>query len=285
MTTVQAALRSASEMLADANIPNGPGDARRLMAAAIGISPDRVTLHMYDTLNEVEEASFFGSILDRRHGQPVSHLVGGRDFFDRWFIVTPDVLDPRPETEILVQAALAAPFADVLDLGTGSGAILITLLAENETATGFGYDLSEPALRIAQQNADALGVADRAVFDLSDWYAAVGGAFDLIVSNPPYIAAEEMAGLQREVLTFEPRMALTDEADGLTAYAKIVAGAPDHLTPGGRLIVEIGPTQAEPVCQMMRDAGFAPVTVTPDLDGRDRVVTGYWPQDRRVQSA
>ena len=285
MTTVQAALRTANQMLADTGVPNGPGDARRLMAAAMNIAPDRVNLHTYDTLSDTEEASFFGSILERSHGKPVSHLVGGRNFFDRWYVVTSDVLDPRPETEILVQAALAEPFTDVLDLGTGSGAILVTLLAENEAAKGMGCDVSEAALRIAEQNALAHEVAGRALFDVSDWYAAVGGPFDLIVSNPPYIAADEMDDLQPEVRLYEPRIALTDEADGLSAYRKIVAGAPDHLTPGGRLIVEIGPTQAASVCKMMENAGFVRVKVVPDLDGRDRVVQGVWPvidQENRI---
>ena len=279
MTTVQDALRQANAVLAEAGLSGAPRDARRLMAAALGIGADRVTLHMQDGLDDIEEATFFASVYARAEGAPVSHLVGGRDFFGRWFVVSADVLDPRPETEILVQEALSAPFADVLDLGTGSGAILLTLLAERSEATGLGSDVSQAAVRVAERNAAALGVANRAHFEVSDWYAAIGGGFDLIVSNPPYIAADEMDALQREVRLYEPRIALTDEADGLSAYRKIVAGAPAHLRPGGRLMVEIGPTQAQAVTAMMTAAGFEGISVIPDLDGRDRVVVGHSPQE------
>lgn len=279
MTSVQDALRQANAVLAEAGLAGAPRDARRLMAAALGVGPDRVTLHMQEALDDSQEAAFFASIYERAEGKPVSHLIGVREFFGRWFIVTEDVLDPRPETEVLLQEALSAPFSDVIDLGTGSGAIPLTLLAERPEATGIGSDVSKAALRVAERNATALGVAGRAHFDVSDWYAAIGGTFDLIVSNPPYIAADEMDALQREVRLYEPRIALTDEADGLSAYRKIVAGAPAHLRPGGRLIVEIGPTQARAVTEMMAEAGFRDISVIPDLDGRDRVVVGYCLQE------
>ena len=274
MITVQAALSLANTILRDAKIETAPRDARRIMAATLGVGADRITLHMQDKLGVAEEAAFFASIQLRMDGQPVSHLVGGRDFFDRWFIVNADVLDPRPETEILIQTALEVPFSEVLDLGTGSGAIAVTLLAERPDATGTATDISTAALEMAERNATSHSVADRLHFEVSDWYAAVGGQFDLIVSNPPYIAADEMDGLQPEVRLHEPRFALTDEADGLTAYRKITAGAPDHLTPGGRLIVEIGPTQAKAVAEMMREAGLQQIRIIQDLDGRDRVVSG-----------
>ena len=272
MTTVQEALRSATSMLIQENVPNAAGEARHLMAAALGVGKDRVTLHLQDALGDIEEAAFFESILARQNGHPVSHLLGGRDFYDRWFIVNENVLDPRPETEVLVQQALSEPFVDVLDLGTGSGAILLTLLAEREDAIGVGIDISETALDVATRNAEALGVSARVHFEVSDWYGAVGGEYDLIVSNPPYIAVDEMPLLQREVQQFEPRIALTDEADGLTFYQTIAAGAPLHLRPGGRLMVEIGPTQAAAVSDMMARAGLTHIKVIPDLDGRDRVV-------------
>lgn len=207
----------------------------------------------------------------------MSHLLGYRDFWSYRFKVTPDVLDPRPETETLIEAALAQPFDSVLDLGTGSGCILLTLLAERGGATGIGVDASPAALRVAEQNAAALGVADRCALEVSDWYAGVGGTFDLIVSNPPYIAAGEMSGLAPE-LSHEPRMALTDEADGLSCYRIITAGARAHLVPGGWLMVEIGPTQGAAVLQMFDAAGLTDVQIRTDLDGRDRVVIGRNPQ-------
>lgn len=266
------ALVLATQILNAAGTDGAARDARRLMAAALDVNPDRITLMSHDTLAEKTEASFLTAVRLRAAGHPVSHLVGGRLFYDRWFKVTPDVLDPRPETEILVAEALRGPFETVLDLGTGSGAIILTLLAERPAAVGVAADLSQAALKVAEANAQAFGVADRVRFDVSDWFSAVSGEYDLIVSNPPYIAAAEMDGLQPEVRLHEPRMALTDEADGLTAYRKITAGAAENLRAGGRLIVEIGPTQAQPVSVMMRNAGLSDVRVIPDLDGRDRVV-------------
>ena len=146
------------------------------------------------------------------------------------------------------------------------------MLAETGQASGLGVDLSPAALGVAESNARALGLLDRARFAASDWFAAVTGRFDLIVSNPPYIAAAEMAALAPEVRDHEPRLALTDGADGLTAYRAIAAGAVAALAPGGRLIVEIGPTQGAAVAGMFAAAGLAEVRVLRDMDGRDRVV-------------
>ena len=187
------------------------------------------------------------------------------------------MLDPRPETETLIAAALEAPFARVLDLGTGSGAILVTLLAETPMATGVGTDISPAALAIAGENALRHGVDGRIVLPVSDWWADVGGVYDLIVSNPPYVAEDEMAGLAPEVRDWEPKAALTDGADGLSAYRAIAPAASRHLAPGGRLILEIGAGQGPAVRDILRAAGFAEVSVHPDLDGRDRVVSGRMP--------
>ncbi len=271
------ALGFATQILNKAGIAGAARDARRIMAATLDIEAHRVALMPDDEMEAGAEAAFLASIHLRAEGHPVSHLVGGRLFYDRWFKVTPDVLDPRPETEELVAEALKAPFADVLDLGTGSGAIILTLLAERPQAVGVATDLSEAALHVAADNATALGFIDRVQFEVSDWFKAVSGEYDLIVSNPPYIAADEMDALQREVRLYEPRMALTDEADGLTAYRKITAGAPAHLRNGGRLLVEIGPTQGGAVAAMMQNAGLVDIKVIPDLDGRDRVVGGRKP--------
>ncbi|PUB12751.1 [protein release factor]-glutamine N5-methyltransferase [Yoonia sediminilitoris] len=256
-----------------------------LLAHAMGVPSQRLTLLGGDDLpNEVLQAAL--GLVDRRiKGEPVSHILGRRNFFGREFFVDRRVLDPRPETEELVMAALGQPFDRVLDLGTGSGAIIVTLLAERPGAHGYATDLSEQALQVAEQNAQTHSVANRVQFQRADWLAGIIGRFDLIVSNPPYIAATEMEGLQDEVRLYEPPMALTDGADGLTAYRTLIAGAPAHLSPGGRLIVEIGPTQAEPVRDMMEAAGLVAVDVLPDLDGRDRVVSGKMPQNLSTNSA
>lgn len=220
---------------------------------------------------------FADAVQARANRQPISHIIGTRAFWAHDFKVTPQVLDPRPETEVLVERALAEPFTKVLDLGTGSGCIVISLLAERCEARGVGTDISEAAVLVAGDNAARIGVADRLILPVSEWYDDIGGRFDLIVSNPPYIAVDDMAGLDPEVRDHEPWIALTDEADGLSAYHKIAAGAVSHLTPGGRLLVEIGPTQADAVQALFRAAGLEDCQVHLDLDGRDRVVQARAP--------
>lgn len=274
--TVAEVLREARAELAAARIDNAARDARALVAFATNRRADRLSLEGGEAVSPEADAAVADLVAQRSARKPVSHLIGRRAFWTHAFLVTPDVLDPRPETEVLVQAALSGPVKRVLDLGTGSGAILLSILADRPSAEGVGTDLSAPALAIAGQNAQGLGVEARVRFVVSDWFAEVSGSFDLIVSNPPYIAQDEMGALAPE-LAFEPRMALTDEADGLTAYRAIAAGAGAHLTPGGRLMVEIGPTQAEAVSALFAQAGLTDVQVLPDLDGRDRVVSARAP--------
>ena len=247
-------------------------DARLLMAFALGIDVGRLTLVAHDPLPEDRRKFFMDLVEERERRRPVSQLVGGRWFRGRWFTVTGHTLDPRPDTELLVDLALEEPFTRVLDLGTGTGAIVVTLLAERAGAIGVGTDISAEAVLIAGENATRHGVADRLVLPLSEWWDDVGGSYDLIVSNPPYIAAEEMDELQPEVRDWEPRIALTDESDGLTAYREIAKGALDHLRDGGRLIVEIGHTQADAVSKLFIAAGLRDVRISKDLDGRDRCV-------------
>ncbi|GAB1380839.1 peptide chain release factor N(5)-glutamine methyltransferase [Pararhodobacter aggregans] len=269
------ALAQAIQRLDAAGIADAPRDARLLLAHALGIAPDRLTLVLRDPAG-AEQAAFGEAIARRAAREPVSHITGRRLFWGRAFHVTADVLDPRPETETLIAEALGAPFTRLLDLGTGSGAILLTLLAERPAARGLGCDLSPAALAVAEGNAATLGLSGRAEFRQGDWFGPVEGRFDLIVSNPPYIAEAEMAGLAPEVLR-EPRMALTPGGDGLDAYRAIARGAGAHLTPGGRLMVEIGPTQGAAVAGLMAAAGLQGIALHPDFDGRDRVVSAHWP--------
>lgn len=266
------ALAQAVTRLAQAGIEGAARDARWLLAHAMGIPSDRLTLHLGDALDADARAGFDAAIAARVRRQPVAQITRGRLFWGRRFIVTPDVLDPRPETETLVELALIAPFARVLDLGTGSGAILLTLLAERPDATGLGVDASPPALDVARANAAALGV--QADLRLSDWFATVDGDFDLIVSNPPYITAPEAETLAPE-LAWEPRMALVPagcDGTGLAAYRIICAQAPHHLRPGGRVLLEIGATQGAAVAALCAQAGLVDVQVHKDLSGHDRVV-------------
>ncbi len=266
------ALRAAAARLGAAGVPEATGDARRLLAAAAGLAPGR--LDAGAVLGAAAATRFEGFVAARARRQPVAQILGVRAFWGRDFAVTPDVLDPRPETETLVAAALEAPFARVLDLGTGSGALLVTLLAERPGATGMGTDISAAALAVVRANAAAHGVAGRAAFRQADWCAGLDGRFDLVVANPPYIAEAELAGLAPEVRDWEPRGALTPGPDGLAAYRTIARDAGALLAPEGRLVLEAGAGQAAAVAALLAGAGFAGVVTRADLDGRQRVVIG-----------
>lgn len=272
------ALRAAIPRLAAAGIPDAPRDARALLAHATGIAPDRLTLHLADDLPPEALIAFETAITRRAAREPVSHITGTRLFWGRRFRVTPDTLDPRPETEILVQAALSEPFLKMLDLGTGTGCILLSCLADRPMAQGIGSDIHPATLAVAEANARDLGLSTRARFVLSDWFAAIPGRFDLILSNPPYITEAEMAALSPEVLR-EPRRALTPGGDGLDAYRAIAQGASARLMPQGRLMVEIGPTQGAAVAALFAAQGLQDIHILPDLDGRDRVVAARKPGD------
>ena len=272
--------RQAVAQLVAAGVPDAAQDVRRLFLHALNAGGDAVRMHhLADHLARPVpgpvQAVFDAAIAARLRRQPVSQIIGRRAFWKHEFRVTPDVLDPRPETETLVAAALGLGWGRMLDLGTGSGAILVSLLTERPGSTGLGVDLSTAALAVAQENAAMAGV--RADFLESDWYASVEGHFDLIASNPPYVTLDEMAGLAPELREWEPHLALTDGGDGLGAYRVICAGAPAHLVPGGHLLVEIGPDQGAAVLALMQSAGLAGCHVLPDLDGRDRVVCGRLP--------
>ncbi|MGX0878297.1 release factor glutamine methyltransferase [Roseovarius sp. MBR-154] len=276
--SAQAALVAATRALQAARIEGAPGDARVLLAAAMQVPRDRLTLHLGDDLDAVAAARFDAMIARRMAREPVAKIIGRRAFWGRSFEVTADVLDPRPETECLIAEALRGPVpARLLDLGTGSGIIAVTLLAEWPVAQGVATDISAAALEVAGRNAARHGVGARLDLCRSDWFAQVTGGFDLIVSNPPYIAAAEMADLSPEVRGHDPQAALTDGADGLSAYRRIAAGAGAHLRPGGRIAMEIGWQQGAQVRDILCAAGFAEVGVLPDLDGRERVVLGRWP--------
>ena len=266
-------LRMAAARLKAAGVVEGAAEARRLLSDAAGLSAARLGAELGESAAQEAVARFEAMLMRREAREPVSHILGKRQFFNHEFVVTAAVLDPRPETEMLVLAALEAPFERVLDLGTGSGAILLSLLAERSTATGLGTDLSPAALKVAQQNAKLLELEARCRLEVADWFTGINGCFDLIVSNPPYISQAEMAELAPE-LSYEPAMALTDGSDGMKAYRAICAGMTAHLAPGGRLIVEIGWTQGAEVAMMMQEAGLCDVRILPDLDGRDRVVLG-----------
>ncbi|MBS3981787.1 MAG: peptide chain release factor N(5)-glutamine methyltransferase [Rhodobacteraceae bacterium] len=281
----QDALRRAVPLLREAGIEDGARDARVLLAHALGIAHDRLTLRLQDDMTEPQAALYDAALQARMARQPVAQITGRRLFWGQSFRVTRDTLDPRPETETLVAEALRAPFLKLLDLGTGTGCILLSCLKGMPLARGLGTDISDPALQVAMGNTRDLGLEARARFRKSDWFASVTGTFDLIVSNPPYIAASEMPLLAPEVRDWEPDLALTPGGDGLASYRAIALGAGARLMPGGRILVEIGPTQGPAVAAMFRAAGLAEIRVLPDMDGRDRVVAAVKPGGDRCGAA
>ncbi|MDQ2065612.1 peptide chain release factor N(5)-glutamine methyltransferase [Xinfangfangia sp. CPCC 101601] len=273
------ALAAAVPRLRAAGVEDAPRDARLLLAHAMDLPPERLLMHSSDEMTAPQLQAFEAAVTAREARVPVSQILGRRLFWGRSFRVTAETLDPRPETEVLIEHALSKPYAQVLDLGTGTGCILLTLLAERPQAQGLGTDIAQETLDVAQSNADSLGLGARARFTKANWLDGITGSFDLIVSNPPYIALDEMAELAPEVRQHEPQRALTDGADGLTAYREIAAGALRLLAPGGRLLFEIGPTQGSAVAQLLEQAGFVQVEILPDLDQRDRVVAAHNPKN------
>lgn len=272
MTTASEAMVAATARLRAAGVPEPARDARLLLAHAARVDAARVTLIAPDDISVEIEERYDQLVALRAVRVPVSQLIGERAFYGRTFKITRNVLDPRPETETLIEAALAAPFRRVLDLGTGSGCIIVTLLAEQTDAWGVAVDLSESACLQAAANASMHDVDARLEIVESDWFEKVEGRFDLIVANPPYLSYAELEEASPELLQHEPRLALTDEGDGLSAYREIAAQAAGYLAEDGRVLVEIGWEQGAPVCNIFAEEGWGTVEVLSDLDGRDRVV-------------
>jgi release factor glutamine methyltransferase len=270
---------AAARLLREARIAAPELDARLLLCHAAGLTHEAYVAGINETLAPDAAARFGGYVARRLAGEPVSRIIGIREFYGRPFRIDSSTLDPRPDTETLIEAALALARHEgplrLLDLGTGTGCILITLLAELPRATGIGIDKSLPALELARANAASLGVGDRALFMAGDWLEAVRGTFDLVVANPPYLSAADMAGLSNEVGAHDPRDALDGGPDGLSAYRRIAPRLGKVLRPGGIALFEIGHTQAEAVFSLLAKEGLI-LEQGPwrDLAGRPRVVGG-----------
>lgn len=268
----QALLAAATLRLRAAGCDTPDLDARLLFQAATGLAREDVILAPDQLIVPEQRARFEGFLNRREAREPVSRILGAREFYGRAFRVTPAVLDPRPDTETLIDAALALMHAQarILDLGTGTGAIAVTLLAERPDATGVAVDVSEAALAVARENAVLLGVADRLTLALGSWFLPVSGRFDIIASNPPYIPADEIAGLSPDVRNFDPVLALLGGEDGLDPYRLIAAGAAAHLRPGGHVLVEIGAGQAPAITEIFAGQGFGLRAAHSDLGGHVR---------------
>ena len=272
-STVDGLLAGAAETLAT---DEGRRDAQVLLVHVLGVSRAWLVAHGGDEVEDSAREAFRKLVLLRHDGEPVAYLVGRREFHGLDFRVTPDVLIPRPETETLVDAALekldATPDRKVLDLGTGSGCVAISIASERPVARVTAIDLSAEALEVARSNAMALG--QEVEFLQGRWFAPLSRRrFDLIVSNPPYVAAGDRH-LDQGDLRFEPGVALISGADGLNDIRVIVAGAEEHLLPGGWLLFEHGYDQAESCRDLLRKAGFADLKSWPDLAGIPRVAGG-----------
>jgi release factor glutamine methyltransferase len=277
--TVAGARRAWAEKFRGSGVDSPELDARILVGHALGLDHAALAASAARSLSSEEENAIAALARRRLAREPVARILGWREFWSLPLRVDASTLVPRPETETVVEAALTAIDADELrsrplriaDLGTGCGAILLALLSELPHAFGVGTDASAAALSVARENASRLGLA-RAGFIACDLAAALRGPFDLIVSNPPYVASADIAALAPEVRDFEPRRALDGGADGLDFYRAIAAAAPDLLAAGGVLVVELGAGQAQAVGTLIAGAGLALLPPRPDVSGVPRAL-------------
>ncbi len=276
--SIAEALREASLVLDNSGVPEARRDASSLLSFVLGKDRTFLISHAEEPVDEDSLDQLRRFVERRAAGEPLQYITGVQDFYGREFRVTPDVLIPRPETELLVEAALEVnknESAFICDVGTGSGCIVVTLLCELPGARAVAVDKSAAALEIAKFNAAKQSVADRAVFVVSDCFDALdeqANQFDLIVSNPPYVSESALAGLQREVRDHEPLVALTPGPDGLSVIHRILADAPAYLKPNGHLLMEIGFDQGEDVRNIIDESLWSLLEVRPDLQCIPRIV-------------
>ena len=280
--TYNSLLRDTAVALSAAGIDNVRFEARLLLGRASGLTIEQMVSCGHDEASPAVVAELRALTARRVRREPMAYILGEREFWGLPFKVSPAVLVPRPDSETVIEAAIgllpdrAKPLR-ILDLGLGSGCLLLTLLYEFPKASGVGIDVSPEALAIARQNAAALGVAPRATLLAGDWRRPdwtrdLGGPFDLVVSNPPYIEAGDMGGLMPEVARFEPPLALDGGMDGLVAYRAIAASLGGLLAPGGTVLFEVGAGQATAVAELLDVAGLTPGPPWKDLGGVARVV-------------
>ncbi|KAA5598298.1 peptide chain release factor N(5)-glutamine methyltransferase [Blastochloris sulfoviridis] len=282
-TAIAAARRRVRDALVAAGIPDAETDARHLVALACGLDPAGLIVAADRPLGAAAAATLDRLVARRLAREPVARLIGAREFWGLRFALSPATLVPRPDTETLVEAVLEArPDRAVAlrlaDLGTGTGALLAALLVEYPQAIGVGTDRSLATLVAARANLDRLGLRDRAVLVAGDWGTALGGGFDVVVSNPPYIATGEIEGLDPEVRDHEPKAALDGGPDGLDAYRAILADLARLLRPGGLAVLELGAGQAASVAGIAASAGLVAVRTARDLAGIERALIAAAPE-------
>ena len=259
--------------LSISEIDNAARDARILVAHALGIPISQLSLNTNENVPEDISASLEKLISRRINREPIAKILGKRQFWGRTFFISEDVLDPRGDTETLINYVKDRPVRSVLDLGTGSGVIAISLACEWKEVHVVATDISEAALLVAQKNARYFNVQDKIDFLKSDWFEAIEGKFDLIISNPPYIGLSEINEISQEVLNHDPELALFAGSDGLGAYEQIIPQLTKFLNPGGTVVLEIGASQSDSVKALMNSSGLSEVITVKDLARKDRLVT------------
>ncbi|MEA2976232.1 MAG: release factor glutamine methyltransferase [Alphaproteobacteria bacterium] len=282
-TSISAARRLLAQAFRRHGVDSPELDARVLIGHALGLDHAQLASAADRVLNADVASVISGFAARRLAHEPVARIVGMKEFWGLEFRVTPGTLVPRPETETVVETALAAIDARglrwealrLLDLGTGSGALLLALLSELPNAIGIGTDISLPALATARENAERLGFAARAHFVACDFAAALRGPFDLVVSNPPYIASADIAGLAPEVREHDPHLALDGGSDGLDTYRAIAADIGRILAPGGAVVLELGADQAAAVTALLAKGGIVTERVKDDLAGHPRALLAH----------
>lgn len=285
MATVRKAIDRTAQRLRVAGISDPHAEARRLVGSALGLAAEELIAESGRKLIVDEERKVDSFAARRAAHEPFAYIVGMREFWSLPFCVNPATLIPRPDTETVVEAALKlmrerhCPSPRILDLGTGSGCLLLALLSELPQASGIGVDVSAAALSVAEDNARALGLDARACFQLGRWSEGIAGPFDLIVSNPPYIPDGDIATLESDVRDFEPHLALKGGLDGLDAYRAIAAAVPSLLAANGTLALEVGAGQAEAVAALLRGAGLDIAAIRSDLAGIPRCVVATRPRN------
>jgi release factor glutamine methyltransferase len=268
-------IREASQILERAGVPEARREAGSLLSFVIGKDRTFLIAHAENERDDREVDQYREVVERRAAGEPLQYITGVQDFFGREFRVTPNVLIPRPETELLVETALevSKTATEICDIGTGSGCIALTLLCELKDARAVAVDKSPAALEVAKFNAQNLSVADRVEFVVSDCFDALGNReFELIVSNPPYVSASVISGLQREVRDHEPLVALSPGPDGLTVIRRLIHEAPAFLKQNGHLMMEIGFDQGEAVQQLIDASVWQSLEIRPDLQCIPRIV-------------
>ena len=260
-------------------ITNAALDVKLLLAYLLKCDVDQLRNYYEDGITKSLASEFQSYFLRRQEGEPVSKIIGTKAFWNNMFKVSEDTLDPRPDSEILVEAILSILLDQdrayhILDLGTGTGCLLLTLVSELQNATGIGVDISEKALNIAKENADMLALDSRVEFSQSNWFETVSGKFDLIISNPPYIVEKDIFSLSLEVKKHDPMLALNGGKDGLDAYRVIISNLSNYLKEDGLFCFEIGFDQATLVSELLKENGFKHFRVIKDYAQMDRCIIG-----------